>query len=104
MSAVKGECFACMGETPDTHPANVYDDSGAAFAEFCPQCRESLEKRHEVLRDDVCVFCAESTQPRRCDGLEFIDEAGPDEGRHYHVCDDCRVSIIGGVKVRVVLL
>jgi len=84
-------CSECSSERK-LEEATIVDTSGSAYLQLCRWCRDVFERRRDIYQPTVCVRCSRHSEPSRADGLRFFD-AG--EGEALHICDDCRVDLLG---------
>jgi hypothetical protein len=92
-TAENARCWECSSER-ELEEATITDTSGGAYLQLCQWCRDVFERRHDIYQPTVCVRCGRHSDPSRADGLRFFD---PGDGEALHVCDDCRLEMLGMV-------
>jgi len=88
-------CWECSA-TGELKEATIFDTSGGAYLQLCRWCRGILERRDNIYPPTVCVRCGRHSDPNRAEGLQFFD--GGDGAEALHICDDCRLELLGMVS------
>lgn len=88
-------CWECSARG-DLEEATIFDSSGGAYLQLCRWCRGAFEQRGDIYQPTVCIRCSRHSNPSRAEGLQFFD--ADDGAGALHVCDDCRLKLLGMVS------